>query len=79
MDAAKGTVIGPAAHVIVHRAAWWQVLGQGGPLAAIREDIHDAVDDITLDNSSLVAALFRNRDQWADQRPFVIRQVAGVA
>jgi hypothetical protein len=79
MNAVDGTVVGPATHVIVDRTARRQVLGQGRPLTARRQDIHQAVDDLALDNGPLVTAPLGRGNQRANQRPLVIRQVAGIA
>ena len=53
--------------------------GNCGPLAAGAQDIHQPIDDLPLHHRPLVAASLRARDQRADDRPLVVRQVARVA
>ena len=79
MDPPQRAVPVPPAKIVVHRATWWQVLRQRRPLAASAQDVHHAIDDIALGHRALVAATLRGRDHRADQRPFFIGQVTGVA
>jgi len=64
--------------IVVHRAARRQILGQRRPLAAGAENIHQPIDDLAHHHRSLVAATLGARDQWANQRPFVVGEIAGV-
>jgi hypothetical protein len=79
MDAIQRAVVVPAAEVVVHRAAGRQVLRQRCPLAASAQDIHKPVDNLPLDNSTLIATALGGRNQRCNDRPLSIRQVAGVA
>ena len=79
MDPPERAVPVPATEIVVQRAAGWQVLRQRRPLAAGAQDVHHATDDIALGHHALVAAPLRGRDQRADQRPFLIGQITGVA
>jgi len=56
-----------------------QVLRHRPPLAARAEDIEQTVENLAdIDLTPATAALGR-RDQRLDQRPFRIRQIAGIA
>src|SRR4051812_22923746 len=79
MDAIQRAVGVPAAEVVVHRAAGRQVLRQRCPRAAGAQDIHKPVDNLPLDNSTLMATALGGRNQRGNDRPLGIRQVAGVA
>jgi hypothetical protein len=79
MDTIERAVIVPAAEVIVHRAARREVFRQRGPLAPRAQNIHHPVDDFPLVNGSLVAAPLGGWNERPDERPLLIRQVAGVA
>jgi hypothetical protein len=63
----------------MHRRAWRQILGQRSPLASRAQDVHHPVDDLAHIDMTPVAAPLGRRDQRADQRPLVIRQVARIA
>src|SRR5271155_2733739 len=78
MDALQRAVIAPAEHIVIDGAFRGQILRQRAPLAPRTEDIHDAVDDTTNAHPAPVAAGLRGRDQWADQRPFLISQVTRI-
>ena len=78
MKPVERTVVLPAAEVVVHRAAWRQVLRDRTPLTAGAQHIHQAVHDLTDVHSPLVAASLGARDLHLGQRPFLIGQVAGV-
>src|SRR4051812_24122282 len=78
MDTIQRAVGVPAAEVVVHRAAGRQVLRQRCPLAAGAQDIHKPVDNLPLDNSTLIATPLGGRNQRCNDRPLGIRQVAGV-
>jgi hypothetical protein len=79
MDAPQRAVVVPAAEIVVHCAARRQVLWQRGPLAARAQDIHQSVDDLPLDDGSLVPTPLGGRNEWSDNRPLAVGQVAGVA
>src|SRR3954462_6204704 len=50
-----------------------------GPLAARAQDVHEAVGYLAQVDRPLVAAALGGRDQWGDQRPFLVGQVTWVA
>ena len=79
MDARQRAVVVPAPEIVIDRAAWRQILRQRGPLAASAQDIHQTIDDRPLIDGSLIAAPLGRGDQWFDQCPLLIRQVARVA
>ena len=79
MDPPQRAVPVPAAEIVVHRAVGWQVFRQRRPLAAGAEHVHHAVDDIPLAHRTLIAAPLRGRGQRADQRPFFVSQITGLA
>ena len=79
MDAIERPVLVPAPQVVVHRAAWGQVLWQRGPLAAGAQDVHHPVQHRSYVHRPFVAAALRQWDQRADDRPFLVGQIARVA
>src|SRR3954468_5255926 len=72
-------VVIPSVEVVVQGAARRQVLGDRGPLAARAQDVHEAVGYLAQVDRPLVAAALGGRDQWGDQRPFLVGQVTWVA
>ena len=72
-------VVLPATEVMVHRAAWWQVLRNRAPLTSGAQHIHQAVQDLTDIDSPLVATSFGARDIRLGQPPLLVSQVAWVA
>src|SRR3954469_15402157 len=79
VNAAERAVVVPSVEVVVQGAARGQVLGDGGPLAACTQDIHEAVGHLAQVDRPLVAAALGGRDQWGNQRPFLVGQVTWVA
>src|SRR5215203_1075137 len=79
VNAPERAVVVPSVEVVVQGAARRQVLGDRGPLAARAQDIHEAVGYLAQVDRPLVAAAFGGRDQWGDQRPFLVGQVTWVA
>ncbi len=79
MEAVQGPVVVPVTEIAVDRAAGREVLRQRTPLAARAQDEHQPIDDLALINCPLVAATLGRRDKRTDQRPLLIRQIAGVA
>src|ERR1700712_1912196 len=78
VDAIERAVVGPAAEIVVHRAARRQILRQRSPLAAGAQDVHQTVDNSALVDRALVAAAFGGWDQRLDPVPLVVGQVAGI-
>ena len=79
MNAVQGAVVVPAEKVIVDCAARRQILRQRCPLTTGAEDIHHPIHHGSHINSPLVPAPLGWRDQWADQRPLLVRQVTRIA
>jgi hypothetical protein len=79
VNAPERAVVVPSVEVVVQGAARRQVLGDRGPLAARAQDIHEAVDHLAQVDPPLVAAALGGRDQWGNQRPFLVAPVTGVA
>src|SRR5690348_11691650 len=75
MKAVERAVIPPANQVAVHRAARWQIRGDRLPLAASTQN---AIDDFADVDVPLVPARPGRWDQWLDQGPFVVRQIARI-
>ncbi len=78
MDAIERAVVGPAAEIVVHRAARRQILRQRSPLAAGAQEVHQTVDNSALVDRALVAAAFGGWDQRLDPVPLIVGQVAGI-
>src|ERR1700712_2116645 len=78
VDAIERAVVGPAAEVVVHRAARRQILRQRSPLAAGAQEVHQTVDNSALVDRALVAAAFGGWDQRLDPVPLIVGQVAGI-
>src|SRR3954454_2373458 len=79
VNAPERAVVVPSVEVVVQGAARRQVLGDRGPLAARAQDVHEAVGYLAQVDRPLVAAALGSRDQWGDQRPFLVGQVTWVA
>src|SRR3954469_5111326 len=79
VNAPERAVVVPSVEVVVQGAARRQVLGDRGPLAACAQDVHEAVGYLAQVDRPLVAAALGGRDQWGDQRPFLVGQVTWVA
>ena len=78
MDAIERAVVAPQVEIIVHRAAWCQVLRDRPPLASHAQNIHDRVHHFANADVALVAAAPGWRDQRIDIRPFVVGQRSGI-
>src|SRR4051794_28428957 len=61
------------------RRAWRKIRGKSAPLAARTQNVHQPIDDLAQVNCTLVAAAAGGRDHRGDQRPFLIRQITGIA
>ena len=61
------------------RALRWQILGQGAPLAAGRQDVEEPVQHLAHVHRAPTAAALGRRDEGLDQRPLGVGQVARVA
>ena len=79
MDAIQRPIVVPQDEVAMDRAAGRKILGNGAPLAAGAQNIHQAIDHFPHVDGSLAAAPLRRRDQRFDQRPFRVGQVARIA
>src|SRR4051794_24229633 len=79
VNAPERAVVVPSVEGVVQGAARRQVLGDRGPLAARAQDIHEAVDHLAQVDPPLVAAALGGRDQWGNQRPFLVAHVTWVA
>lgn len=79
VDLLQCAIVVPANQVAVQGAAGWKVLGNISPLAASTEHIHDAIDEIAVIMPPIEPAMLGRRYQRADQRPFFIRHIAGIA
>src|SRR4051812_14067230 len=79
VNAPERAVVVPSVEVVGQGAARRQVLGDRGPLAARAQDVHEAVGHLAQVDRPLVAAALGGRDQWCNQRPFLVGQVTWVA
>ena len=79
MDFVQRTIPVPQAEVAIDRAARGQVLADVAPLAAGAQHIHEAVDHLAHLHRALPATTLGRWDQWLDQQPLVIGQIAWIA
>src|SRR3954447_15619703 len=79
VNAPERAVVVPSVEVVVQGAARRRVLGDRGPLAARAQDVHEAVGHLAQVDRPLVVAALGGRDQWGNQRPFLVGQVTWVA
>ena len=79
MDAPDGSIPSPQIKVAIHRALRRQVLRDSAPLTARAQNEHKPVDDLAHHHRARLAAALRRRNQRLDQRPFLVRHVAGIA
>lgn len=79
MDPLQRSIPVPQHQIPVHRALGRQVLGQRLPLAARPHYVEDAVENLADVHRALATAALGRRNQWLDQRPLLVRQIAIVA
>jgi hypothetical protein len=78
MDPVDRAVICPEIKVSVNRAFRRQIYWYRPPLAAGRQNIHQAVDDFPQIDRPFSTAAFRGRDQWTNQGPLGVGQITGI-
>ena len=79
MDEIERAIPTPQVEIIVQGRARRQVFRDGPPLTSGGENIHEAVHNLAHDYCAFVATALAWRDQWFDQFPFVVGEVAGIA
>jgi len=79
MDAIQRPVIIPKIKILEQRTAWRQILGDRPPLATGAQNIHQTVHHFTDIDAPLAAPSLGRRDQGRNMRPFIIRNITGVA
>lgn len=79
MDTLQRTVPVPQHEIIMHRALRWQVFRQGAPLATGLQNIENPIHHLAHIHLAPTAATLGRWDQWRDQRPLRIAQIAGIA
>src|ERR1700683_2524459 len=79
MNAIQHAVALPPDEVVIHRAVWRKILRKVAPLTTGAQDIHQAVYHRTHVGAALAAARPRRRNQWRNNPPLLIRQVAWVS
>ena len=79
MDAIERSVVCPQIEITVDRALGRQILRDRAPLATGREYIHQAVHDRAHLDLALSTAPPGWWDQWFDERPFRVRDIARIA
>ena len=79
MEPLQRPVVAPAIEVVVDRAAWWKVFGDGPPLTARAKNVHHPIDDFAQVDRALVATRLRRRNLRRNLRPFLVGQVMLVA
>src|SRR5206468_11203989 len=73
MDPLQHPVVVPAIKIIMHRAAWREVLRDVTPLTAGTEDIHEAIQHLADVDRTFVAARFGWRYQSSLLGPLLVR------
>ena len=79
MNAIQHAVALPPEEVVIHRAAWRKILGEIAPLTTGAQNIHQAVYHRTHVGAALAAARPRRRNEWRNNRPLLVREVAWVS
>ena len=79
MNILQRAVVAPQAKIVVHRAAWRQVLGDIAPRASAAQDIHHAVHHLAHVDATLATATLGGGYQRLDILPFRVRQIARIA
>jgi hypothetical protein len=79
MNNLQRAVVVPQAEIVIHRAAWWQILRDVAPLTSGAQDIHHAVDHLAHVDAPLAATTLGWRDQRFDMRPFRVGQITRIA
>ena len=77
VDYLEGAVVPPLIKVAPHGGPGRKVLGQIPPMAAGAEDVKDGINDIAQIRGARSSAGIHGQ-VWLDQRPLLIRDVAGV-
>ena len=78
MDALQCAIPAPQVEIGPYRALRWQVFGQSLPLAAGRQHVEDAVQNLAHIDRALAAAVLGRWDHGLDNRPFGDGQITGV-
>jgi hypothetical protein len=79
MATLQRTVPVPQHEIIMHRVLRWQVFWQGAPLAADLQNTENPVHHLAHIHLTPSAASLGRWNQWPDQRPLCIAQIAGIA
>src|SRR5713226_3891032 len=79
VDSSQRAVICPQIEVVVDRASRRQVFRDRAPLTAGRENVHETVHHLPHDHRALASASLARPDQWCDQSPFVVGQIARIS
>ena len=79
MNAIEHAVALPPDEVVVHRATRRKILRNIAPLTTGAQDVHQAVHHRTHVGAALAAARPRRRNEWRNNPPLLIRQVAWVS
>src|SRR5208282_6568885 len=79
MNAIQHAVALPPDEVVIHRAVWRKILRKIAPLTTGAQDIHQAVYHRTHVGAALTAARPRRRNEWLNNRPLPVREVARVS
>src|SRR5450432_3681225 len=79
VDSSQRAVICPQIEIVVDRASRRQVFRDRAPLTAGRENVHETVHHLPHDHRALASASLARPDQWFDQSPFVVGQIARIS
>src|SRR5271163_4402856 len=79
MHPLQRAVISPKIEIAMDRAFRWKIFRDRAPLTAGRENVHEAVHHLPHDHRALATASLAPRDQWLDQSPFVVGQIARIS
>src|SRR6202171_4006028 len=79
VDSLQCAVICPKIEIVVDRVFRGQVVRDGAPLTAGRENVHEAVYHLPHDHRALATASLAGRDQRFDQSPFIVGEIARIS
>src|SRR6476620_6906230 len=77
-DLLPSTRVAPSVKIALNRRVWRELLRQGSPLAAARQNIEDRLHDLAQINLPRPAQSPSRRHHPGDQRPFCIGQITCV-
>ena len=79
VDRLEQSQIAPSVEVALHRTHRWKILRQRTPLSTARPEIEDRIHHLAQVGAAWAPARLCRRQQWGDQRPFLIQHIAWIA